>query len=95
MLAVTRILEDDDMAGTFIRKDLQCVLEEQTVTAGGEMDDDTRGFPLAREGDHLDDLGRLASFLPILPTEVLGKLKKGGLSLGDDDVATLASPMFL
>ena len=47
-----------------------------------ETDDDTHGFPLAREGDHLDDLGRLASFLPILPTEVLGKLKKGGLGLG-------------
>ena len=39
--------------------------------AGMETDDDTYGFPVAREGDHLNDLGRLAGFLPILPTEVL------------------------
>jgi len=44
VLAVTRTLGDDDS------KDLRYVLEEQTVTAGGEMDDNTRGFPLAREG---------------------------------------------
>jgi len=54
VLAVTRTLGDDDMVGTFLCKDLRCVLEEQTVTARGETDDDTRGFPLAREGDHLD-----------------------------------------
>ena len=47
------------------------------ITAGVEMDNDTHRFPLAREGDHLDDLGRLTCFLQILPTEVLGKLKKG------------------
>jgi len=34
---------------------------------------------LYREGDHLDDLGRLVFFLKTLPTEVLGKLKKGSL----------------
>ena len=82
MLAVIRVLGDDDVAGTFLRKDFRCALEEQTVTAGGETDDDTHGFPLAREGDRLDDLGRLVSFLPILPTEVPGKLKKSGLGLG-------------
>jgi len=49
------------------------------ITAGVEMDNDTHCFPLAREGDHLDDLGRLTCFLQILPTEVLGKLKKGSL----------------
>ena len=81
MLAVIRVLGDDDVTGTFLRKDLQCAFEEQTVTAGVETDDDTHGFLLAREGDHLDDLGRPAGFLPILPTEVLGKLKKGGLGL--------------
>jgi len=52
------------------------------VTAGVETDDYTHRFPLAREGDHLDDLGRLACFLQILPTDVLGKLKKGSLGLG-------------
>ena len=77
-----RVLGDDDVASTFLRKDLRRALEEQAVTVGGEMDDDTHGFPLAREGDHLDDLGRLAGFLPILPTEVLSRLKKGGLGLG-------------
>jgi len=82
VLAVIRVPGDDDVAGTFLRKDLRCALEEQTVTAGRETNDDTHGFPVAREGDHLNDLGRLASFLPILPTEVLGKLKKGGLGLG-------------
>jgi len=82
VLAVIRVLGDDDVAGTFLRKDLRRSLEEQTVTAGVEMDDDTHGFPLAREGDHLDDLGRLASFLQILPTEVLGRLGGGGLGLG-------------
>jgi len=50
--------------------------------AGVETDNDTHHFPLAREGDHLDDLGRLACFLQILPTDVLGKLKKGSLGLG-------------
>ena len=82
MLAVIRVLGDDDVVGAFICKDLRCSLEEQTVTAGMETDDDTHDFPVAREGDHLNDLDRLANFLPILPTKVLGKLKKGGLGLG-------------
>ena len=30
----------------------------------------------------MNGLGRLVGFLPILPTKVFGKLKKGGLSLG-------------
>jgi len=33
----------------------------------------------------LHNLSRLASFLPILPTEILGKLKKSGLSLGSNE----------
>jgi len=37
--------------------------------------------PLAREGDYLHDLCQLVSFLPILPTEVLGKLETSSLSL--------------
>ena len=75
------VLGDDDVAGTFLRKGLQCALEEQTVTAGVETDDDTHGFPFTREGDHLDDLGQPVGFPPILPTEVLGKLKKGSIGL--------------
>jgi len=55
------------------------VLEEKIITAGVEMDNDTHRFPLARERDHLDDLGRFACCLQILPTEVLGKPTKGGL----------------
>ena len=72
MSAVIRVLGDGNVTDAFLRKDLQCALEEKTVTAGVETNDDTHCFLLAREGDHLDDLGRLAGFLPILPTEVLG-----------------------
>ena len=50
--------------------------------AGLEVNDDTHGFLHTGEGDHLDDLGRLASFLPVLPIEILGGLKQGGLGLG-------------
>ena len=76
------VLGDDNVAGTFLCRDIRCTLEEQAVTAGRKMDDDTHGFLLAREGDHLNGLGRLVNFLPILPNEVFGQLKKGGLSLG-------------
>ena len=82
MLAAIRALGDDDMTSTFLHENLRCALEEQMVTAGLETDSDTHGFPLAREGDHLNDLGRLAGFLSILPNEILGELKKGGLGLG-------------
>ena len=59
--------------------DLRSALEEQAVATGRETDDNAHGFPFARERDCLYDLGQLASLLPVLPTEILGKLEKGGL----------------
>ena len=50
-----------------------------------ETNYDTHCLPLAGKGDHLHDLRRLTCFLPILPTKILGKLKKGGLCLGSDE----------
>ena len=50
--------------------------------AGPETNYDAHGFPLAREWNHLHDLCRVAGFLPVFPTEILGELKKGSLSLG-------------
>ena len=61
-----------------LRKDLWCVLEEKTIASGVEMEDDTRGLPLTGEGDRLDDLDRLASRLPVFPTEAFGELRRGG-----------------
>jgi hypothetical protein len=84
VLAVVRVLGNDNMTGASLGEDFRGALEEQTVPAGLEANDDAHGFPLAREGDHLDDLGRLASFLPVLPLEVLGELKQGGLGLGSN-----------
>jgi hypothetical protein len=37
------------------------------------------------EKEIICDLRRLASFLPTLPTKILGKLKKGGLGLGSNE----------
>ena len=42
-------------------------------------------FLLLGEGDHLDDFGQLASFLPVFPTEILGELEEGCLCLGTDE----------
>jgi len=73
------------VARALLSEDFRCTLEEQSVTARLETDDDAHRFPLAGEGDHLHDHTRLASFLPVLPTEVLGKLKKSGLGLGSNE----------
>ena len=48
------------------------------------MYDGTHGFPLAGEGDRRY-LGRLVSFLPDLPIEILNKLERGGLGLGSSE----------
>jgi hypothetical protein len=84
MLAVVRILGNDNVAGASLGEDFRGALEEQTVAAGLEANDDAHGFSLTREGDHLDDPGRLASFLPVLPLEILGELEQGGLGLGSN-----------
>ena len=49
------------------------------------MDDDAHRFPLAGEGDHFHNLSQFASFLPVLPTEILGKLKKSSPSPGSNE----------
>ena len=43
---------------------------------------DARGLPLAGEWDRLDDLSRLVSLLPALPTKILNELEKGRFHLG-------------
>ena len=73
---MVQILGNNDMAQTLLHEDLQCTLEEQAVMARPETDDNAHGFPLTRERDHLHNLCRLMSFLPILLTKVLGKLEK-------------------
>jgi len=52
---------------------------------GLETGDNTHGFLLAGEGNHLRYLGRLMSIFPVLPAEILGKLEKGGLGLGSHE----------
>jgi len=64
---------------------LNRTLEERTVGSEGETDDNAYGLPVAGEGNHLDDFRQIASFLPVLPIEILGELKKGGLGLGPDE----------
>lgn len=51
------------------------------VTARLETNNHTCAIPFTREQDHLHDLDQLASPLRILPTEILGKLRKGDLRL--------------
>jgi len=84
VLAQIRVLGNDDMTSTLLCEDFGCALEEQAVAAGRETDDDAHGLPVAGEGNHLDDLGRVTSFLPVLPTKILGKLEEGGLGLGSN-----------
>jgi hypothetical protein len=82
VLAVVRVLGNNNMASASCGGDFRGVFAEQAEVAGLEVNDDTHGFLHTGEGDHLDDLGRLAGFLPVLPIEILGGLKQGGLGLG-------------
>jgi len=85
VFGVVRVLGDKNVARALLSEDFRCTLEERPVTAGLETDDDAHHSPLAGEGDHLHNLSQLASFLPVLPTEILGKLKKSGLGLGSNE----------
>ena len=84
---MVQILGNDDVTGALLGEDLRIrsALEEQTVAAGRKANNDVHGFLVAREGDRLDDLGLGADFLPVLPTENFGELKKGGFSLGPNE----------
>ena len=66
-------------------EDFRGTLEEQTISAGIEANDDTHHFTLTVKGDHLNNLGRFASFFPVFPSKILGELKKGGLDLGPNE----------
>ena len=55
------------------------------------MNDDAHSFPLAGEGDRRHNLWGLAGFLPILSTEVLGKLKRAVLVLDPMEVSCSVS----
>jgi len=68
VLALVRVFGNDDMAGTLLR----------------ETDNNAHGLPVTGEGNHPGNFHRIAGFLPVLPTEILGEPKKGGLSLESD-----------
>jgi len=74
-----------DVMCALLGKIFRCGFDEKPAAVGPETDDDVHGFPLAGEGDHLHDLSRLVGFFPVLPTEILGKSKKSGLTLGSNE----------
>ena len=55
VLTMVQVLEDNNVTDALHRKDLRHTLEEQTVMAGVQTDNDAHEFLLTREGDHLPD----------------------------------------
>ena len=77
MLALTCFPGDDDVVRALLGKNLRCALEKETIATSAEANNDAHGLLLAGEWDHLNDLSRLVSLLPVVPTKVLSELEKG------------------